>query len=709
MDNTDGGHNTSSSSKNNPSKSATRKRKRSSRHAQPSTSKASTTPAVSASVGDDDDDDDGEENKRKRGNQGNFRGARLKYLQESLLEYVKAKPKGPCLSKIYSQWFDKWPWHDNNNQPERFDILDSPDSTMSDEARTELADERKMAQEAVQTAGKKQLERWFWRNSRKASSSVPMQHSPLAPLLRKALGFAGGAPRRTILYKVWMKRPENRAKVQEAVLARIAEKHVEKPMLLKLRCEVAESLFEQEPDDVRNEIEERVEEIYEQQLELYTKITTGEPVSLEELGEDKDADEVREICRESLTKFLQPLLDLLRLYTGLKFCLLAGAPPPTDDDDFFLLTINSGESTGLNPQTFQNWHNEYFTKNVMALFMLFLCNQDPKGVLPEPGLIHPDSSKTAATSTSNATTINDPSLIRMSEEQPDISTTTSTNTRKQRKKSKTTGRRRTRNDSDDESSDDEDTVFRDENGKKVYLREMKGRIIETRDQDVVQQHFDAESTPEPDKPLPDVLKAYLASLLTESRRDILGMLNSQSGIVRKHNIEVLIRDAKVWKAKEDVRSPPSPNTGTHQTQTEPLGPASPASSHSPSTVASDPPPPHSSGTIVQPPDRQSVLVRHTSVPLDNMESPDNVFQLKDHDDRIAAVNKLTSNRNQKMPVRFSSVPAHPADTNNSDLSWLSALTAHPKTPSQPAPIPQSNPPVNTKSNTARPKPRPLPQ
>ncbi|KAJ3711801.1 hypothetical protein C8R42DRAFT_728485 [Lentinula raphanica] len=715
-----------------PSKSTTRKRKRSERK-RSSTSKASATgvgatavassssipvttkPGNENSASVDDDDDEEEESTRKRGHQGNFRGARLKFLEASLPDYVKAKPKGPCFSRICADWFEKWPWHGNDTQPERFDVLDSQDATISDETRSQLTEEREKALETVQNAGKKQLERWFWRNVKKANSAVPLQLTPLAPLLRKALGFAGGAPRRSTLYKVWMKRPENKAKVQEVVQARVAEKPVEKPMLLKLRCEVAESLFEEEPEDVKNEIEERVEKVYEQQLELYMKITAGEPVSLEDLGEDRDADEIREICRESLTKFLQPLLDLLRLYTGLKFCLLGGAPPPTDDDDFFLLTINSGESAGVNPQTFQNWHNEYFTKNVMALFMLFLCNQNPKDVLGEPGLVHPDSSNTPATTTSKATSIADPSLIRMSEESD--TATRNDNNKKQRKTSKATGKRKARrrvtekdSEDDESSSNEEDIVLLDKNGKVIHLHEMSGRVIETRDEKVVEQHFFAESSPEPDRPLPDVLKSYLASMLTEARRDTLGMLNAQSGIVYDHNLDVLIRDAKAWKAKEDLRSLPTPNTGTvpSRTETESLGPMATAS-HSPSTL--DPPqplvPPRSL-TTAKKPDRQSVNFRHGSVPLDNTETPNNVFQLEDHEIRLAASRQLTSTRGRNT-VRFSSVPAHPVDTGKSDLFSFSALPVHSKTPLQSKDTPPSDPSANTKSTRARPKPRPLPQ
>ncbi|KAJ3766721.1 hypothetical protein FB446DRAFT_793852 [Lentinula raphanica] len=612
-----------------------------------------TTPANPESQNEENDDND-EEAPRRRGHKGNFHGARLKFLEASLLEYVKAKPRTPCLVRICSEWFEKWPWHDKDKQPEQFDALDSPDADISADARAELIEERKKVQEAIQVAGKGQIERWFYRNAKKASTSVPLQSTPLAPLLRKALGFAGGAPRRAILYKFWMKQPENQARVQEAVQARLTEGRVERAMLLKLRCDVAESLFEDEPEDVKQEIEERVNEIYQQQMEVFKRITTGETVTLEELGEDGNAEQLREVCRESLTKFLQPLLDLLRLYTGLKFCLLAGAPPPTDDDDFFLLTINSGECTGVNPQTFQNWHNDYFTKNVMALFMLFLCNQNPKDLLGEPGLIHPDTAGSGTTPTPG-NSIDDPSLIRMPEEQP-APTDTTTSKKRRRRTTKNRKRARTKDtekDSEDEESGEDELTFKDQDGNTVLLSDMKGRIIETRDTDVATQHFEAESTPEPNQPLPEVLKEHLATMLTESRRDIIGMLNSQPEIVQKHNIKVLTRKADVWKAAQQVRSPSPIHNTDSQIGSEASGLQVPSSTTSPRTT--------SLPTISHAPALGSVRSRCGSVPLgDIFQSIDNIFQLDDHANRLAS---SISTRTVNIPVRFSSVPTQlPADT-----------------------------------------------
>ncbi|KAJ3718756.1 hypothetical protein C8R42DRAFT_723275 [Lentinula raphanica] len=648
---------------------------------------ATTASANPGSVGDENNDE--EDAPRRRGHQGNFRGARLKFLEASLQDYVKAKPRGPCFARICTEWFEKWPWHDNDKQPAQFDVLESTDASISADARSELVEERKKVKEAIQVNGKNQLERWFWRNAKKGNSSVPLQSTPLAPLLRKALGFAGGAPRRGTLYKVWMKRPENKSKVQEAVQARLAEEHVPKAMLLKLRCDVAEALFEEEPEDIKQEIEEHVEKIYEQQLEVFKRITTGETVTLEELGEEGNAEELREVCRESLTKFLQPLLDLLRLYTGLKFCLLAGAPPPTDDDDFFLLTINSGETPGLNPQTFQNWNNEYFTKNVMALFMLFLCNQNPKDVLGEPGLIHPDVSTAgshAAPTQDPENPLDDPSLVRMPEKQP-AQTHTKTSKKRQRKSRRTRAKvTETESDDEGESFDDEEK-YTDEEGQTIYLRDMKGRLIETRDQDLILQHFEAESTPEPDEPLPDILRDYLASMLTQTRRELIAMLNSQSGVVRKHNVRVLTMKAETWKAGQVVRSP-----SIHRD----INPGSKA------TGTTTPNIPLSTISTVP----AVVRTRCGSVPLHTLPSVDNIFQLDDHETRLAS---SKPSRTVNTPVRFSSVPIHlPADAGNFDLSQLSA---HSKTPPEPVAtqLSSSENPDSDSFPRHRPKPRPLPR
>ncbi|KAJ3716226.1 hypothetical protein C8R42DRAFT_725421 [Lentinula raphanica] len=538
--------------------------------------------------GEDDVAEESHPNKPRRGNQGNFSGPRLQFLCNSLPEYTKAKSKNTCMSRICKEWFDRWPWHDQDEQPEKFNPLDAEDDSLSEEARAELEADRKQVQAAVQIAGKAQISRWFWRRVKKAAKTAPIQQTPLAPVLRKALGFAGGAPRRSLLYKVWMKRPENQIKVRQEVDARVAVNPVKRADLLNFRCQVAEELFKEEPDEVKKEVEEFVEEVYQQKLEFFTRVTSGEPVSLEELNEDRIDDSVREVCREALTKFLQPLLDILRLYTGLNFCLLGGAAPANDDEDYFLITINSGTSGGLNPQTFERWNEEYFMKNVMSLFMLFLSDKDPKELLGEPGLIHPEGVNRSSKSTSP---LNDDSLIRMPSEDG-IDTQTRRKSKRLRKKAKGKAKGKDKHEEEEdkeesgkEGSEEEEEVFRDENGKVVDLRKLRGKFVETRDDDVVMAHFYAESTPEPEgPPLPDDLKAYLSSMLTPARRDSIGMLNSQSGRVRQHNLDVLMEHAEVWKAQQvqlpKPRSPPrSPPHSPPPHSPPPHSP--PHSSHSP--------------------------------------------------------------------------------------------------------------------------------
>ncbi|KAF5374549.1 hypothetical protein D9757_012411 [Collybiopsis confluens] len=590
---------------------------------------------------DNDDNDGGVESRRKRGHKGSFHGARLQFLQSSLLEYVKAKPRGPCFAQICDEWFKKWPWHDSDQPPESFRVLESQDGSMSDETRSKLEAELKQAQAAIQIAGKgvtiydTQLARWFWRNAKKASEPARVNSTPLVPLLRKALGFSGAAPRRSILYKMWMKHPENKTRVQEALQARLAEEPAGKALHLKIRCQVAEELFEQEPESVKKEVEEEMARVYQTKIEMFKKIVSGGSVTLEELGEDENAEETREI-------------------------------------------INSGDSGGANPQTFQNWNNEYFLKNVISLFMLFLCNQDPKDVLGEPGLIHPDSDHAAPEES-----IDDTSLIRMSNEPNETGTTTRKRQRKRRKKQKTKETEDEEDEEDEERSEDEEEVIRDQNGKWVRLQDVRGSIIETRPRDIVVQHFEAESTPELDeRPLPDILKTHLPAMLTEARRDIIGMLNSQSGSVWDHNVKVLTRKAEAWKAEQATR-PPSPSSGSVPSDSGSLG--------------------ETAKSLAPPVANKSVRFRHTSQPLHSTNDiPANVFQLEDHDARL--VSSAETERALNTPIRFGSVPPRfPADSG--DMSWLPPHF-NPIMPSQPNTDVNLNP---EHSSRHRPTPQRLPR
>lgn len=82
--------------------------------------------------------------RKHRGNQGNFHGEHLEFLQERLEEFAKlddGHSKTTWLSNFHKIWASKYPWH-LGEEPEKFAILNDPDATVAEELRTALIKER---------------------------------------------------------------------------------------------------------------------------------------------------------------------------------------------------------------------------------------------------------------------------------------------------------------------------------------------------------------------------------------------------------------------------------------------------------------------------------------------------------------------------------------------------------------------------------------
>ncbi|KAK7457772.1 hypothetical protein VKT23_010111 [Stygiomarasmius scandens] len=218
--------------------------------------------------------------------------------------------------------------------------------------------------------GKKQLAAWFWRQTGKASQPIAgAEH--FAGLIR-LLGNVGHAPHRIPLYKFYMTHPDFEDECHRVFLERWSSRGLDQKFRLHFQCQVAEELFNQESEEVKARIEMEAAEHLEEKLSTYKQLMSGEKLTFESLNEFGEMS--KEICRQNLVKFLQPLLDTLRLLTDLSFFLVAGAPPTPGaaKDEFTVLTVSSGSTVGPDPKKFEEFNRDDFTKNVIGQFLVFL-------------------------------------------------------------------------------------------------------------------------------------------------------------------------------------------------------------------------------------------------------------------------------------------------------------------------------------------------
>ncbi|KAK7441193.1 hypothetical protein VKT23_016674 [Stygiomarasmius scandens] len=319
--------------------------------------------------------------KRKRGNRGNFHGDRLDYLEKELPGWLRLSraEKSLWLTEFYSRWFKKFRWH-LTDCPAEFAALepDLPTSTDPNTESTRLPEEdldalkkkRDRERGEVMKKGKKQLAAWFWRQTSKASQPIAgAEH--FAGLIR-LLGNVGHAPRRIPLYKFYMTHPDFEDECHRVFQERWSSGGLDRKFRLHFQCQVAEELYNQESEEVKARIEMEAAEHLEEKLSTYKQLMNGEKLTLESLNEFGEMS--KEICRQNLVKFLQPLLDTLRLLTDLSFFLVAGAPPAPGaaKDEFTVLTISSGSTVGPDPKKFEEFNRDDFTKNVIGQFLVFL-------------------------------------------------------------------------------------------------------------------------------------------------------------------------------------------------------------------------------------------------------------------------------------------------------------------------------------------------
>ncbi|THU98427.1 hypothetical protein K435DRAFT_856666 [Dendrothele bispora CBS 962.96] len=324
---------------------------------------------------------------KKRGNKGNFHGKHLEYLEKELPGWLKSSKKEKTLwiTRFFDRWFKQFRWHLDSCPEEFLNVEPVPAPTtedslavmpatpisagMTEEEFIELSGRRDKERDQVMVVGKKQLSTWFHRQTGKAKSMVG---AGVFSDLMKELCTVSHSPRRPIPYKYYMNHPDYVEKCRAAFQEEWKTAGLEKSQRLHFQCKVAQRLYMEEDDETRQMLEEEALEEYETSMKAYQELTNGNKLTLDSLTEFGELP--KEICRQNLTKFMLPMLELLRKATDLSFVMIAGKPPAPGGavDDFELITVSAGTTVGPDPKKFEEFDREAFTKHVIGQFMLFL-------------------------------------------------------------------------------------------------------------------------------------------------------------------------------------------------------------------------------------------------------------------------------------------------------------------------------------------------
>jgi hypothetical protein len=115
---------------------------------------------------------------------------------------------------------------------------------------------------------------------------------------------------------MYMRDDEKNAEVN-ALFEERHPQHVGAKNTIKWRSEIARELLEDESEDLKEDITRRIEEDYQTVLARHK--SRGQPDEPSEITEEEKAE-----ARGQVSATVQPLLDMLREYTGYHVTLLMG-------------------------------------------------------------------------------------------------------------------------------------------------------------------------------------------------------------------------------------------------------------------------------------------------------------------------------------------------------------------------------------------------
>ncbi|KAK7052698.1 hypothetical protein R3P38DRAFT_3173012 [Favolaschia claudopus] len=252
---------------------------------------------------------DGDDAPQKRGNPGDFRGARREWLQSRVADYCKASDDRTTRTfwkKLLAEYWAEFPWDlpMNEDPPADLEGLGRADSELNPE---ELAEKN-----AIKDKMDPKIKRWFSYARHSGKGGV----NPFGKWLSQLRRVDERAPKRLALHQVYMQDDEKNKEINRLLKERFPEL-VGRQNSIKERTIIARELLEAEPEEIREEYRARGEEEYQEAMEEFKD---GEGADAE-AEEDADA---RLEARTRLAVTVQPLLDSIRAITGSQVLLVTG-------------------------------------------------------------------------------------------------------------------------------------------------------------------------------------------------------------------------------------------------------------------------------------------------------------------------------------------------------------------------------------------------
>ncbi|KAK7030586.1 hypothetical protein R3P38DRAFT_2774908 [Favolaschia claudopus] len=289
---------------------------------------------------------------KKRGNPGDFHGARRVWLFNHLDDYCQQSANKTTRNWWADLWREYWrdfPWEIPLNQepPEDLTGYGRPDAVLTQAEK----DEKNKIQDETQT----KIKRWL-SYARRAKGGA----NPFSRWLAQLRRVEDRAPKRLATYQAYMQDEENNTRINELFEERYPDE-VGKKGTIKFRGRIARELLEEEDEEIKEEYRQKVEEEFEEAMaEFKAGGAADTPAEAEE--------ELRFEARERLAVTVQPLLDAIRAITGCQVLMIAGT---VVDGKFDIRTMHA-KAPGTPGLDFTQWDTVGYKKGVMDQWMRYL-------------------------------------------------------------------------------------------------------------------------------------------------------------------------------------------------------------------------------------------------------------------------------------------------------------------------------------------------
>ncbi|OJT12471.1 hypothetical protein TRAPUB_10979 [Trametes pubescens] len=295
----------------------------------------------------------------KPGNPGIFHGARRDYLHEHIKTFAELKHKArgsqnTFWEKLYAGYWSRWPWYIPLDKEPDEGSWAEPDTTNPEQLKAK-GKVIKITQGQIRN---------HMRNER--NNFMRAGENIWAPLLQ-CLYERANPPSALHMLSNWQlymsKKPDE---IDELFDERWPGAGLDDTYKLAFRSSMARELLQQESEEYQASLEAEAKDMHKAALVEYNRqMLPGALVA-------EQSEDTRQSAQDNLAAVVQPLLELIREYTGYYITLIAGIPTDDCEHEFKLKVLNAGKIELDRPRAWHEVDADRFKKEVMGSFTRFL-------------------------------------------------------------------------------------------------------------------------------------------------------------------------------------------------------------------------------------------------------------------------------------------------------------------------------------------------